>query len=180
MEKKAGGGKKGWWQSLGRYTLNTWSFECAHGPVRGILELGGGGVPEVCGQSFCQNLGTDSRRHFPLVLFVSLLPFPFPPPVHCGLSPEKAMGPSSCRMHSWADPYLLPSPSTSSVRNIMLACPRTHHHLLHHCWLCHHSPRSEASPVVQSTHFQVHRLTNLSSVLVRCAEVLFFQLWMSD
>lgn len=55
--------------------------------------------------------------------FLSLCPFLFPFP----LSTERAAGPSSCSMRSWADPYSPPSPSTSFAkkRSVLAHCRPT-------------------------------------------------------
>lgn len=58
--------------------------------------------------------------------FLSFL-FPFPLSSHWALSTERAAGPSSCSMHSWADPYSPPSPSTSFAkkRSVLAHCRPT-------------------------------------------------------
>lgn len=83
-------------------------------------------------------------RHFAAVLFTYLLPFPFSPPSFCDLFSETATDPFSCKTHGWTDSHSPPSPTISSVKKVMLT----------HCRTCYCF--SAATPVVQSTHLQVH------------------------
>lgn len=58
---------------------------------------------------------------------------------HCDGSLEKATGPSSCHTCGWTDPHLLPSPSISSFRKVILA------HSQSCCLLSHHSSPADNS-----------------------------------
>lgn len=150
-----------WWQSRGRSVLSTWVFGCAHGPA-GKSSIWG--IPGIHGQFSCLP-GQTARDAF-LQLFSCLLPFPFSPPSHYGLSSEKETDSSSFIMCSQADSHSPPSPSISSARKVVLAHCQTSCHLLccHH--LCHHliqppPPQSNPPPA-----FLVHRWMNLSGILV--------------
>lgn len=138
--------------------LSTWGFVGVHGLVEVSSSWDGGGVPGVLGWLVPLPPRSDSRRHFTSVLFVYLLTFPFPLPIHCSLSSERETGPASCNTCGWTDFQSLPSSSTSSARKVVLACCQNNS-----CLLCCHSllpPALQPLPsisapysMVQSTHF---------------------------
>ena len=138
--------------------LSTWGFVGVHGLVEVSSSWDGGGVPGVLGWSVPLPPGADSRRHFTSVLFVCLLTFPFPLPIHCSLSSERATGPASCNTRGWADFQSLPSSSSSSARKVVLARCQNSSRLL----CCHSLLPPALQPLtsipatysmVQSTHF---------------------------
>lgn len=139
---------------------------------KGILELGD---PQVQGsQMFVGSPLAYWGRQQKMLSFRSLcLPtsFSFPSSSHCGLSSERASG-LLATAQGGADPYLLPSPSTSSARSVMPAnCQTGHcllcHDCLCHCWLQCHLPCSTTSSMVPSFHFQMQRWIDLLGILVR-------------
>lgn len=97
----------------------------------------------------------------------SLLSSSFPSLTHCDLSSVTATGHSSYSTFSKADLPLTTFTLHLPIMKVFLVCCRT--------WLCRcHSPHSTASSKVHSTHFQVPRQTDLSTVLVCSAEALYF------
>ena len=74
---------------------------------RGIFKWGGVS-PEVYGQFTCLPR-SDTRRHFPSVLFVCLFSFPFLPLVS-KVSLQRETGPSSCSTNGQAELHQPPSP----------------------------------------------------------------------
>lgn len=115
----------------------------------------------------------DSRRHSPSVLFVFLLPCPFPSPSPCGPSSYSSCGQRPPQPHSppsFSSPF---SARKDAPAHCLTSCCLLCCHCVCSHWLRCHSPCSATSSVVQSTCLQVHRWMDLSSVLVCCAEALF-------
>lgn len=115
----------------------------------------------------------DSRR-LSLGSLVCLLLFPSTR--HCCLSSERAINPFTA--YGWAGPHSLPSPSDSSSRKFadlllyqplpsLLSLPLLSLDLLLLPWLCYFL--QSLIHLLLGTY-----LIDLSDVLVRCTEVLFF------
>ena len=110
----------------GRYTVSTWHFECAHGPVG---ESSTKGMPAERGQGgedMSQwNSGTNSRKSTPSVVLGCLLSFPSSQSQRSLFRTQGVAEDSSCAITSWMFTHLFPFPPALPEKLMPLAATFT-------------------------------------------------------